>query len=91
VGAHSSIPLDEEDSAAWEEALGIMHHKPVCDITWENAARLLVLADKYDVACIIGRMWLLAQVAILREHYAKRDIIQCIPPRLPLCFVRLMG
>jgi hypothetical protein len=57
VGGHSSIPLDEEDPAAWEEALAIMHHIPACDITWENAERLLRLADKYDVACIIGKKY----------------------------------
>jgi hypothetical protein len=49
--------LDDKDSAAWEEALAIIYHMPECDITWENAGRLLRLADKYDMRCIRGKIY----------------------------------
>lgn len=51
-----SIPLDEADPTAWEEALQLMH-PPAAElfaITWDNAARLLRLAHKYDAPGIQG-------------------------------------
>ena len=53
-----TIELDDErDCTAWEEAVQLMYPSvPLFTITWENAERLLPLADKYDMPCIIGKV-----------------------------------
>ena len=51
----ASIPLDDEDCTAWEEALKLMYpSRTVFKVTWDNAERLLLLADKYDMPGITG-------------------------------------
>ena len=51
----SSIPLDDEDCTAWVDALKLMYpSRPLFEVTWENAERLLLLADKYDMPGITG-------------------------------------
>ena len=52
----ASIPLDDEDCTAWEGALNIMYPTcPLFKVTWDNAERLLLLADKYDMPGITGK------------------------------------
>jgi hypothetical protein len=54
-GPVRTIELDDESCAAWVEALQLMYPSvPLFTITWDNAERLLPLADKYDMPCIIG-------------------------------------
>lgn len=49
------IELQDEDITAWEEALGFMHPKvPLQQVTGDNAQRLLLLADKYDMSVLRG-------------------------------------
>ena len=51
-----TIPLAEDDCTAMEEALYIMYHSlPLYEMSWESAARLVVLADKYDIPSIMGK------------------------------------
>lgn len=48
-----TVPLDDPDTTAWEEALSLMYPSvPLFEISWANAARLLLLADKYDMPCL---------------------------------------
>lgn len=43
-------PVDEPDTAAWEDALAAMYpSNPPFKVTWDNAAHLLELAHKYDM------------------------------------------
>jgi hypothetical protein len=54
-GPIRTIQLDDESCTAWVEALQLMYPSvPLFTITWDNAERLLPLADKYDMPCIIG-------------------------------------
>ncbi|KAF6263150.1 hypothetical protein COO60DRAFT_1492148 [Scenedesmus sp. NREL 46B-D3] len=50
---HQSIPVDDADSSAWEDALSLMYPAvPLFQVTWGSAARLLLLADKYDMPAV---------------------------------------
>ncbi|WIA28364.1 hypothetical protein OEZ86_010911 [Tetradesmus obliquus] len=50
---HQTIPLDDADCSAWEDALSLMYPAvPLLQVTWGNAARLLLLADKYDMPAV---------------------------------------
>jgi hypothetical protein len=51
------IPLDDSDTAAWEEALALMHpSRQLFKMSWESAARLLLLARKYDMPAVTGEL-----------------------------------
>jgi hypothetical protein len=50
-----TIPLDDTETAAWEDALALMHPSPqLFWVSWDSAARLLLLAHKYDMPAITG-------------------------------------
>lgn len=50
-----TVPLDDSETAAWEDALALMHpSRQLLKISWDSAARLLLLARKYDMPAITG-------------------------------------
>jgi hypothetical protein len=49
-----TIPLAGDDPAVWDEALGLLHPAGGTHVTGDNAARLLELADKYDMPGVRG-------------------------------------
>lgn len=58
AAAFVDIPLDDSDTAAWEDALALMHpSRQLFRMTWDKAARLLLLAHKYDMPAITGETW----------------------------------
>lgn len=54
----TQIPLDDEDTAAWECVLSMLYPHTVLQarVTWENAQGLLLLADKYDIPMVLGEL-----------------------------------
>lgn len=50
------IPLLDDSVTAWEEALSLLYPNTMMSakVTWDNAERLLLLADRYDMVCITG-------------------------------------
>eukprot|EP00878_Enallax_costatus_P013180 GHUV01013777.1.p1 GENE.GHUV01013777.1~~GHUV01013777.1.p1 ORF type:complete len:363 (+),score=89.05 GHUV01013777.1:684-1772(+) len=48
------IPLQDDSTIAWEEALSLLYPSTMMSakVTWDNAERLLLLADRYDMPCI---------------------------------------
>lgn len=51
----STIPLDDTDTAAWEDALALMHpSRQTARLSVGSAARLLLLAAKYDMPAVTG-------------------------------------
>lgn len=51
----STIPLDDTDTAAWEDALALMHpSRQTARLSVSSAARLLLLAAKYDMPAVTG-------------------------------------
>jgi len=54
---HITVPLDDTDTAAWEDALSLMHpSRQLFQMDWDSAARLLLLAHKYDMPAITGEI-----------------------------------
>jgi len=50
-----TIPLDDADCTAFEEALSFMYPaSPLPCMTWDNVERLLLLSDKYDMPVLRG-------------------------------------
>jgi hypothetical protein len=50
-----TIPLDETDTAAWQDALALMHpSRTTARLSLSSAARLLLLAAKYDMPAVTG-------------------------------------
>lgn len=50
-----TIPLDDADCTAFEEALSFMCPiPPLPSATWDNVERLLLLSDKYDIPVLRG-------------------------------------
>lgn len=54
---HITIPLEDTDTAAWEDALSLMHpSRQLFQMDWDSAARLLLLAHKYDMPAVTGEL-----------------------------------
>ena len=57
AGQYLTIPLDDEDCTAFEQALSFLYPTlPLPSVNWDNAEPLLLLADKYDCPVLKG-MW----------------------------------
>lgn len=56
AGVHAVLPLHDISVAAWEDALSLLYPSTMmtAEVSWDNAERLLILADKYDMGCITG-------------------------------------
>lgn len=57
IEAVQDIPLDDEKTSAWEAALSLHYPGTMLQakVTWDNAADLLLLADKYDMPVVMGK------------------------------------
>lgn len=66
------IPLHDESVTAWEETLSLLYPSTMftAKVTWENAERLLLLADRYDMPCITGELTL-SSVTVTRASSAQ--------------------
>jgi hypothetical protein len=52
-----TIPLaGDSDISVWKLALGLIYHVKTATITLANAHGLLLLADKWDMDCITGKL-----------------------------------
>lgn len=73
-----TIPLDDKDAIAWEDALALMHpSRQLFKMTWDSARRLLLLAHKYDMPAITGGCLHLATPAMHQPFVHTWSASQC--------------